>query len=99
MEERIIVLKEKDFKTKESILLKIDEELGFSHTSIKNLDGLRDCLSEVFDTIIFLIIPKEDKISLEPMINVFNALTTISKENKYIKVAVIRKINRLEYLY
>lgn len=98
MKEKIIVLKEKDYKTKESILLKIEEELSFSHASITNLDALRDYLSEVFYPVTFLIIPKEDEVSLDFMINVYNALTLITKENNYIKLAIVRKINRLEYL-
>lgn len=98
MKEKIIVLKEKDYKTKESILLKIEEELSFSHASITNLDALHDYLSEVFYPVTFLIIPKEDEVSLDFMINVYNALTLVTKENNYIKLAIVRKINRLEYL-
>ena len=89
MKEKIIILNIDDYKTREEIFFHIEEELGFSHASIRNLDSLRDCLSEVFYSVIFIIISKQNNTLSDPILNVCNALELISKENNYIKVVII----------
>lgn len=89
MKEKIIILNENDYNTKEAILLKIEEELGFVYKSIRNLDALRDSLNEMFKPVTFLIIANKDYICFDYMIDIYNTLEIISKENEYIKVIVI----------
>lgn len=89
MKEKIIILNTDDYKTREEIFFHIEEELGFSHASIRNLDSLRDCLSEVFYSVIFIIISKQNNTLSDPILKVCNALELISKENNYIKVVII----------
>lgn len=89
MEEKIITLNESDYKTKQEVLVKIQEELCFNYSSCNNLDGLRDVLSEVFYPLTFIIVHNLNNGNSNWMQEIYDALKYIASENNNIKVIQI----------
>lgn len=86
MEEKIIVLKEDDYKTIKDALIAIGEELNFPSYYSSNLDSLNDCLSEISYPITFIIVSNKEYNCSDWIYQLFSALKTISEDNELIKV-------------
>lgn len=86
MEKKVIVLDEKNYESKQDVLLDIKEKLNFPYYAGINLDALNDCISDIFYPVTFVIIPqKEDGLS-DWMHEIFTVLTEISEHSNTLKI-------------
>lgn len=98
MEERTIILKESEYTNRKDVLKRIGQDLGFSCYTGNSLDGLNDCLSEVFYPITIVFIHNNKQELSDWMLEVYETLKDISKRKETIKLIRIKEISLVEYL-
>ena len=79
MEEKVIVLDERKYESKQDVISEIKEKLNFPYYAGMNLDALNDCLSDIFYPVTFIIIPRRDDGLSDWMQEVYTVLTEVSE--------------------
>ena len=88
MKRKVIVLNEKDYKSREEVFLKIKKELSFPDYFGNNLDALCDSLSEVFYPVTIILIVNRNS----EWEDLQNALKIASQENKHINIVKMKRL-------
>lgn len=81
MEEKVIILDEKNYESKKAVISDIKEKLNFPYYAGTNLDALYDCLGDIFYPVTFVIIPQKDDGLSDWMQEVYEVLMEISEDS------------------
>ena len=91
MEEKVIILDEKNYESKQAVISDIKEKLNFPYYAGMNPDALNDCLSDIFYPVTFVIIPKKGDGLSDWMQAVYTVLAEISEHCINIKCDLLAK--------
>lgn len=81
MEEKVIVLDEQNYESKQDVISDIKEKLNFPYYAGLNLDALNDCLSDILYPVTFIIVPRRDDGLSDWMQEVYTVLMEISENS------------------